>query len=92
MAGRLWSIKSHDLGKEYFDKSQRVQKVDRRTVDAVGSGDVHVNMQFKVSQSKPCVIYHVLHEPELTCNLLSVRASIQYRLKHCLNQTHRIVH
>ena len=36
---------------------------------------MHVNMQFKVSQPKRCVIYQVLYEPDLACNLFSVRAA-----------------
>jgi len=60
-----------------FRKEQKVSLGDGRTVDAVGMGDVHVNMKFKVSQSKRCVIYHVLYVPELTCNLFSVRAAVQ---------------
>ena len=60
-----------------FKKAQKVGLGDGRTVDAVGIGNVHVNMQFKVSQAKPCVIYHVLYVPELTCNLFSVRAATE---------------
>lgn len=58
-----------------FEHSQKVSLGDGRTVDAVGVGDVHVNMQFKVSQPRKCVIQQVLHVPELACNLFSVRAA-----------------
>ena len=58
-----------------FEHRQKVSLGDGRTVDAVGVGDVHVNMQFKVSQPRKCVIQQVLHVPELACNLFSVRAA-----------------
>ena len=32
-----------------FDRAQKVSLGDGRTVDAVGTGDVHVNMLLKVS-------------------------------------------
>ena len=48
-----------------FEQRQKVSLGDGRTVDAVGIGDVHVNMQFKVSQPRKCVIYQVLYVPEL---------------------------
>ena len=34
-------------------------------------------MQFKVSDSKPAVMYNVLYVPDLACNLFSVRAGTQ---------------
>ena len=58
-----------------FDKIQKVSVGDGRTLDALGIGEVHVNMQFKVSQPKRCVIYQVLFVPDLACNLFSVRAA-----------------
>ena len=70
------------MGKEYltsyheFYKAQKVSVGDGRTLDALGIGEVHVNiMQFKVSQPQRCVIYQVLYVPYLTCTLFSVRAA-----------------
>ena len=61
---------------QQFEQRQKVSLGDGRTVDAVGVGDVHINMQFKVSQPRKCVIYYqVLYVPELACNLFSVRAA-----------------
>jgi len=57
-----------------FDKIQKDSVGDGRILDALGVGEVHVNMQFKVSQPKRCVIYQVLFAPDLACNLFSVRA------------------
>ena len=57
---------------QQFEHKQKVSLGDGCTVDAVVVGDVHVNMQFKVSQPRKCVIQQVLHVPELACNLLSV--------------------
>ena len=59
-----------------FAEGQKVSLGDGRTVDAVGVGDVHVNMQFKMSQPRKCVFYQVLYVPGLACNLFSVRAAV----------------
>ena len=40
-----------------FEKPEKVRLGDDRTVDAVGVGNVHVSMQFKVSKPKRCVIH-----------------------------------
>ena len=74
---------------QQFEHKQKVSLGDGRTVDAVGVGDVHVNMQFKVSQPRKCVIQQVLHVPELACNLFSVRAAaakgnqVKFSRSHC---------
>jgi hypothetical protein len=44
-------------------------------VNAIGVGDVHVKMEFRVSEPKYSVMYQVLHVPKLACNLFSVRAA-----------------
>ena len=43
-----------------FAQRQKVSLGDGRTVDAMGVGDVHVYMQFKVSKPKKSVMYQVL--------------------------------
>ncbi len=48
---------------------------DGRTVDAIGVGNVHAEMMFKVSEPKKSVMYKVLYVPQLSCNLFSVRAA-----------------
>jgi len=48
---------------------------DGSTVEAVGVGNVCVNMFFKGSESKKSVLYDVLYVPKLTCNLFSVRTA-----------------
>ena len=59
-----------------FAKGQKVNLGDGCAVDAVGVGDVHVSMQFKMSQPRKCVFYQVLYvQPGLACNLFSVRAA-----------------
>ena len=74
---------------EEFVQRQKVSLGDGRTVDALGIGDVHVNMHFKISKSKKCVIYHVPYVPELACNLFSVRAAatkgkhVKFGQSHC---------
>ena len=48
---------------------------DGRTVEAVGVGNVHLRMKFKVSKAKRAFIHRVLYVPKLACNLFSVRAT-----------------
>ena len=55
-----------------FEKPEKVSLGDGRTVEA---GNIHLNMQFKVSDPKRCVMYRVLHVPKLACNLFSVGAA-----------------
>ena len=77
-----------------FEHKQKFSLADGRTVDAVGVGDVHVNMQFKVSQPRKCVIQQVLHVLELACNLFSVRAAaakgnqVKFNHSHCWIMDH----
>ena len=49
---------------------------DGRHVEALGTGDIQVNMTFKVSKQKNCVMRCVLYVPKLTSNLFSVRAAV----------------
>ena len=58
-----------------FEKPEKVSLGDGRTVNAIGVGDVHVKMEFRVSEPKYSVMYQVLHVPKLACNLFSVRAA-----------------
>ena len=58
-----------------FEVPEKVGLGDGRTVDAVGVGNVCMNMTFRVGQPKRSVMYHVLYVPELACNLFSVRAA-----------------
>ena len=51
-----------------YQEFRKAQNIGLGDDSAVGMGDVHVNLKFKMSQSKLCVIYHVLYVPELTCN------------------------
>ena len=58
-----------------FEKPEKVGLGDGRTVDAVGEGNVYVNMQLEKCRPKESMIYKVLHVPKLACNLFSVRAA-----------------
>ena len=60
---------------EEFGTPHKVSLGDGHVVDALGAGNVHLKMLFKVSQPKMNVMYKVLYVPELTCNLFSVRAA-----------------
>ena len=57
-----------------FEKPEKVCLGDGRTVDAVDIGNVQINILFRLSDPKKCVIYDVLFLPNLTCNLFSVRS------------------
>ena len=54
VANGFMSMKSHDMGENIltgykeFEKAEKVSVGDGQTLDAVGVGDVHVDMQFKV--------------------------------------------
>ena len=58
-----------------FDSPEKVGLGDGRTVSALGYGNVHLKMLFKVSQPKKSIMYRVLYVPKLACNLFSVRAA-----------------
>ena len=45
-------------------------------VDAVGVGNVHLNMIFDDSKSKKSIMYHVLYMPKFACNLFSIKATV----------------
>jgi hypothetical protein len=58
-----------------FDTPEKVGLGDGRIVEAEGVSNVHLNLFFKVSDSKRAVMYDVLYVPKLACNLFSVRAA-----------------
>ena len=58
-----------------FDKPEKVHLGDGRVAEAVGVGDIHLKVVFKVSYSKPATMYDVLYVLKLACNLFSVRAA-----------------
>ena len=62
-----------------FKIPEKVGLGDGHTVDALGTGNVHLNMLFKGSHPKKSIMYKVLHVPKLTCNLFSVRAASSKR-------------
>lgn len=59
-----------------FEKSELVKLGDGRAVEAVGYGDINLQMLFKVSDPKPATLTRVLYVPDLSCNLFSVRAAV----------------
>ena len=58
-----------------FDKPEKVHLGDGREVEAVGAGNIRLEMKFRVSPSKAATMYDVLYVPKLACNLFSVRAA-----------------
>ena len=58
-----------------LDRPETVKLGDGNTVEAVGVGNVHLNMLFDDSKPKKATMYHVLYVPKLTCNLFSIRAA-----------------
>lgn len=55
-----------------FAKPQLVKVGDGRTVEALGIGNVRLEMKFKMSDSKFVTMYDVLYVPKLAGNLFSV--------------------
>ena len=53
-----------------FDSPEKVGLGDGRTVSALGYGNVHLKMLFKVSQPKKSIMYRVLYVPKLACNFI----------------------
>ena len=60
-----------------FHTPEKVGLGDGKIVEAIGVGNVHLIMQFKVSDQKQAVMYKVLYVPNLACNLFSVRAAAE---------------
>ena len=69
---------SRELLSQYhkFEVPEKVSLGDGRTVEALGTGDIQIDMTFQVSKQKRCVMRRVLHVPKLTNNLFSVRAAV----------------
>ncbi len=60
---------------QQFDEPESVALGDGRVVQALGSGNVHVNMLLPGRKLKQAVLSNVLYVPKLTSNLFSVRAA-----------------
>ncbi|CAB4035006.1 Retrovirus-related Pol poly from transposon TNT 1-94 [Paramuricea clavata] len=61
---------------QQFGEPESVALGDGRVVQALGSGNVHMDMLFSGSKSKRGVLCNVLYVPKLTSNLFSVRAAV----------------
>ena len=57
-----------------FERPEKVGLGDGRTADAIGIGNVHLEMVFKVSEPNKSIVYKVLYV-QLACILFSVRAA-----------------
>ena len=55
-----------------FGIPEKVALGDGKTVEAVGKGNVSLQMLFKENNPKCAVLYSVLYVPKLACNLFSV--------------------
>ena len=77
------------IGFQEFKIPQKVGLGDGSTVEAVGVGDVNVNMKFE-GLNKQATLYNVLYVPKLTHNLFSVQAAaskgntVQFSRTQCL--------
>ena len=60
-----------------FGNPQQVKLGDGRTVDALGVGNIQLEMIFKVSAPKHVMMYNVLFVPKLAGNLFSVGAAVE---------------
>ena len=61
-----------------FEKPEKVGIDDCGTVDAVDIGNIEINILFRLSDPRKCVMYDVLFVPNLTCNLFSVRSVVAH--------------
>ena len=59
-----------------FDRPEKVALGDGKTVEALGIGNVAMQMLFDESIPKRATLYQVLYVPKLACNLFSVRAAV----------------
>ena len=77
------------IGFQEFKIPQKVGLGDGSTVEAVGVGNVNVNMKFE-GLDKQATLYNVLYVPKLTHNLFSVQAAaskgntVQFSRTQCL--------
>jgi hypothetical protein len=55
-----------------FERPEKVGLGDGRTADAIGIGNVHLEMVFKVSEPNKSIMYK---DVQLACILFSVRAA-----------------
>ena len=63
----------------YHQKLERPETVrlgDGHFIEAVGVGNVHLNLIFHDSKPKKSIMYQVLYVPKLACNLFSIRAAV----------------
>ena len=58
-----------------FEKPEKVGLGDGKTVEAVGMGDIRMQMFFGENDPQRATLYRVLYVPKLACNLFSVRAA-----------------
>ena len=59
-----------------FAKPEKVALGDGKTVEAMGKGNVPLQMLFEENDSQHAVLYDVLYVPKLTCNLFSVKSAV----------------
>ena len=59
-----------------LERPETVKLGDGHVVEAVGVGNVHLNMIFDNSKPKRSIMYQVLYVPRLSCNLFSIRAAV----------------
>ena len=76
-SGHITKEESVFVNYEQFDHPENVALGDGRVVQALGSGDVHVNMLLSGNKLKRAVLSSVLYVPKLTSNLFSVRAAAE---------------
>jgi len=59
---------------EEFDNPQNICLGNGQIVEALGRGNIHFTMVFKMSKPKKATMYNALYVPKLACNLFSVKA------------------
>jgi hypothetical protein len=71
--------KEHLTNYLHFRKPQLVGLGDGRSVDALGVGNIHLNMAFKTGKPMLITMHNVLYVPKLAANLFSVGAAAEKR-------------
>ena len=59
-----------------LERPETVKLGDGHVVEAVGVGNVYLNVIFDDSKPKKSIMYRVLYVPKLACNLFSIRAAV----------------
>lgn len=58
-----------------YKEPEKIRLIDGGRVNANGVGSVSMEMLFRLSKPKKCIMHKVVYVPMFVCNLLSARAA-----------------